>query len=266
MKKLEEALVSMGKKKFDHPEDNAVHIIEVEPEAQKLIEDLQNYPHAYVFSCLMDRQISAKKAWEIPYKIKCSLKIKTFDINELSKISKQEYIDLFTKEKLHRFCRGMAEIFYDGIQRIITQYEGDASKIWSGEPSSSKVVYNFLQFNGCGIKIATMATNILARQYRIKYSDYMSVDVSPDVHVRRTMTRLGLIPKNIKLSNGKDDINKINELIIYKAREIHPSYPGIIDYSLWNIGRDLCHPNNPDCAKCELSMYCLYHKNNNCMV
>lgn len=249
----------MGKRKADNPEDNAVHIIRVEPEAQKLIEDLQNYPHAYVLSCLMDRQISAEKSWRIPYKIKCSFKLKTFDINELAKIAKQEYIEVFTKERLHRFCRGMAEIFYEGVQKIITQYEEDASKIWTSEPSSSKVVYNFLQFNGCGIKIATMATNILARQYRIRYSDYMSVDVSPDVHVRRTMTRLGLIPQNIKLANGKDDINKINELIIYKAREINPSYPGIIDYSLWDIGRNFCHPKNPRCTSCELSIYCPYY-------
>ena len=36
-----------------------------------------------------------------------------------------------------------------------------------------------------------MATNILARQFKIPMSDYYSVDISLDVHIQRVLKRLG---------------------------------------------------------------------------
>ena len=99
-------------------------------------------------------------------------------------------------------------------------------QIWSNNPSSAKVVYEFLQFKGSGKKIATMAANILARQFKIPFSDYYSIDISPDVHILRVMRRTGLVDNNADLDS-----------IIYKARELNPEFPGIIDFSCWEIGR-----------------------------
>src|SRR5690554_7296394 len=62
---------------------------------------------------------------------------------------------------------------------------------WRGNPSSAAVVYRFLQFDGVGPKIATMATNILARDFKIPMSDYYSVDISTDVHILRVLRRSG---------------------------------------------------------------------------
>ena len=107
------------------------------------------------------------------------------------------------------------------------------------------MVYRFLEFNGVGIKIATMATNIQARQYKVPFSDNYSIDVSPDVHVRRVMYRMGLVEK--KASNDK---------IIYKARELCPEFPGIIDYSLWQLGRTTCKAGSVDCENCLVKKEC----------
>ena len=37
--------------------------------ANALLTDLEKTPHAFVLACVMDKQIKASKAWEIPYKI-----------------------------------------------------------------------------------------------------------------------------------------------------------------------------------------------------
>ncbi len=96
----------------------------------------------------------------------------------------------------------------------------NASKIWANNPSSAAVMYRFLQFKGCIIKIATMATNILASQFKIPLSDYYSIYISPDVHADRVLKRIGLV-----------NTGASREAIVYKARELNPEFPGIIDFS-----------------------------------
>jgi endonuclease III len=145
----------------------------------------------------------------------------------------------------------MAEIFYKAILKIKKDYEGNASKIWNNNPSSASVVYKFLDFEGSGIKISTMAANILARQFKIPFSDYYSIDISPDVHIKRVMKRIGYVPENAE-----------NDMIIYKARELNPVFPGIIDFSCWEIGRNWCKPNKPDCKNCIVKDDCKMNLNN----
>ena len=235
-------LIEKSKKLFK--EDKAIVHFVYDEEQNKFLNDLKNYPHAFVLACLMDRQINAERAWAIPYKIYKTLN--TFDIYELEKQGCKYYKDLFNnneelfnKNKFHRFNNDMAEIFYNGICRIIDKYEGKADKIWNDNPSSATIVYRFLEFDGCGIKIATMAANILARQFKIPMKDYYSIDISPDVHIRRVLYRLGFVEKEAS-----------PDMVIYKARELNPKFPGLIDSVCWEIGRNYCRPKIRDC-KCE---------------
>ena len=212
-------------------------------DANAFLNELQVYPHAFVLACVMDRQIKAERAWMIPSRIKDF--IGGGSIYDFARISPEEYTSIFVENSLHRFNETMAEAFYNAVYRIVDIYDGDASKIWSGEPSSAAVVYRFMQFKGVGMKIATMATNILARDFKIRFSDYYSIDVSTDTHIRRVMRRIGLVPES-----GD------NDMIRYKARELCPEFPGIIDYPLWEIGREWCHPKNPECDTCVMNHVC----------
>ena len=40
-----------------------------------------------------------------------------------------------------------------------------------------------------------MTANILARQFKIEFSDYYSIDISPDIHINRVLCRMGFIPQ-----------------------------------------------------------------------
>jgi endonuclease III len=192
----------------------------------------------------MDRQIKAELAWLIPYRL--LERSGSFDFDFLRSLSLPRLESLMTEpEPLHRFPRKMARNLHAAIILIGDKYAGDASAIWSGKPPSALVVYRFLEFQGVGPKIATMAVNILARHLKVQLSDYYSVDISVDTHVRRVLRRLGLIQKAATA-----------EEIIYLARSLHPEFPGIIDYPLWEIGRNWCSPRSPDCRACYLCDLC----------
>lgn len=239
---MESLLVRIAKERFTHPTGQMVHFVDDE-EANSILNDLEKYPHAYVLACLMGRQIKAERAWAIPYAIYKELN--SFLLEDLSEVGLSELKRIFNANKLHRFNDTMASVFHDAVLQIKNIYDGNAAKIWNNNPSSSAVVYKFLEFKGSGIKISTMAANILARQFRIPFSDYYSIDISPDVHIIRVMKRMGFV---------SSDAN--NDMVIYKARELNPVFPGIIDFSCWEIGRKWCRPRSPNCGDCIVTSEC----------
>ena len=215
------------------------------PPADDLLNDLSNYPHAFVLASVMDRQMKAEKAWLIPYEV--SLELGSFNISTLISTSLENLTGIFVRKHLHRFNQDMAKYFHLAVRRINDKYENDASKIWRNTPKSASVVRRFLEFDGVGIKIGTMATNILARDFKIPFKDKLCIDISPDVQVMRVFKRLGLISENASVDE-----------LIYCARELNPEYPGIFDVSAWEIGRSWCRPspNGLRCAECYLDKYC----------
>lgn len=212
--------------------------------ADLMLNDLEAYPHAFVLACTMDRQIRAEKAWAIPHLI--SEKIGGFSMEQLATLSRGQVNMLMSKpENLHRFPETMAGIFHSAVQRIARQYAGDASRIWRDKPSSAEAVYRFLEFDGVGPKIATMAVNLLTRNFKVKFADYYSVDISADSHVRRVFGRLRLCPHDAAVGQ-----------IIYKARALYPEFPGIMDLPSWEIGRQWCGTRMRKCQECHMRDLC----------
>jgi endonuclease III len=213
--------------------------------ADSLLNDLTDHPHAFVLACVMDRQVKAERAWLIPYQL--SQRLGGFSFDFLRSLPEERLHRAFTHpDPLHRFPETMSHNFYMAINQIEETYGGNAARIWMDEPPSARVVLRFLSFAGVGPKIATMATNILARDFKIHFSDYYSIDVSVDTHVRRVFTRLGLIRANATV-----------EEVVYTARSLHPSFPGLMDFPSWEIGRSWCGPNEPQCSECYMHACCL---------
>jgi len=241
MKEIVKKLLARGNKLLNQPY-GTTEFTKV-AEADELLNDLANHSHAFVLACIMDRQIKAEKAWLIPHRLR--LLLGGFEFGRLKRLSRQKIRDYFRDNKLHRFINQMADNFYYAIQDIEQKYNGFAATIWANSPRSATIVRRFLQFKGVGVKIATMAANILARDFKIPMADKYCIDISPDVQVKRVFIRLGLISQN-----------STNEELIYSARELNPDYPGIFDFSAWEIGRNWCRPTHPKCNDCYLFQYC----------
>ena len=240
--KIQEMLIKKGKDAFE--KNNPKLETFSSPEADVLINDIEKTPHAFVIACVMDRQIKAEKAWNVPLKL--SQRLGTFRFEDLRTLKVEDVLHAMTlPTPIHRFLKEMSRNFCEAVKRIDEKYSGDASKIWADEPTSAEVVYRFLQFRGVGPKIGTMAANILARHFKVPFADYFSIDISVDVHVKRVFARLGL--------TDKDDSN---EGVIYRARSLNPGFPGLLDFPTWEIGKNWCHETKPECGNCYMKDLC----------
>ncbi len=240
---IRDRLTEHGKQLFNAPKQ--LVRFTVDEAANALLNDLTGHSHAFVLACVMDRQVKAERAWLIPYRFQQKLG-GDFSIRKLASLTLPGVKKLMTDpEPLHRFTDKMSEFFHAAMQRVVHQYDGDASRIWGNKPSSADVVYRFLEFDGVGPKIASMAANILAREFKLPFADYYSIDISADVHVRRVLERLGLTTRDASV-----------EQLIFRARGLYPEFPGLMDLPAWDIGRQWCRPKNPQCTACYLSNGC----------
>ncbi|MGA3098129.1 MAG: iron-sulfur cluster loop [Bryobacteraceae bacterium] len=215
------------------------------PEANALLNDLERHPHAFVLACLMDLLVDYERAWLVPFKISQKLSGE-FSIEVLSQLSPGEVNELMSgPPPLIPFFNKMSDRFYRAVKRIANVYGGNAARIWMGKPPSAEVVYRFLEFDGVGPKIATMAANILARDYKIEFADRSSIDISTDTHVCQVFARLGLCQSEPTF-----------EKVMYKARALNPDYPGIIDLPCWEIGNRWCKRGKPLCDDCCMKDLC----------
>jgi endonuclease III len=234
-------LRDMGRRLFA---ENRQPLVSGDPLADRLVNDLEHYPHAFVLACIANRQVKAEVAWRIPHVIATA--VGGFDMARLEALSEADLLRALTDGRsAHRYPQMMAGFLHRGIARLKTEYGGDASCIWEGRPSSAEVVRRFQEFDGVGQKIGTMAANILARDFRVPMADLNSIDVSVDIHVSRVFARLGLV-----------DLAPEPEDIIAVARRANPEYPGLIDLPVWNIGTEWCHKERPRCTECPMRHVC----------
>ena len=198
-------------------------------------------PHVFLMACLLGRQFHDEKAWESMAYLED--RIETLDIRKLSHLSQSDWERAFTKpgSPLHGFPPR------DGSERSWRLSTGSCGNTegtlpaygTTSPPAFATVIKRFLEFEGIGQKISTMATNILARYFKIPMSDCFSVEVTVDGRMKRVLSRMGIVDsKNPRIYP------------IDPSGEMYPKYPGIFDPIFWEIGKFHCFPVQPDCAGC----------------
>lgn len=210
------------------------------PNPSYLKVNIDEFPHIFFLGCLMDRQIPYEKAFNIPNIIAQEI---GYNFSSFASKDKNFYVNYFNSNRLHRFNNQMAINFYEAVQKINNEYNGNAAKIWNDNPSSTTLLKRLKSFKGIGTSIANMIINILERRGFIKI-DRIGIDISPDRNVLRVITNMGLINK----PSQKEAINV--------ARIISPEYPGLLDKLFWEIGRFYCLEDNRKCNICYIRKYC----------
>ncbi len=242
---LRNQLVAMAKKVHKGPWETGK--FSKSERANEIINNIEKMPHVFVMACMLSRQFNNETAWETLAHLE--ERIGTLDIKKLSRLTLGEWETAFKNPtSLHRFHYEMAGFIMAAVQRILKEYGGDASRVWSGSPSSATVIKRFLEFEGIGSKISIMAANILARYFKIPMSDCYSIDVTVDARMKRVLSRMGIVD------------SKKAQYIQLTVREMYPKYPGIFDPVFWEIGKFYCFTVQPDCARCPVQTLCLYSR------
>ncbi len=127
-------LLNKPYEKIDFFKDSKKIEKEEKSKANDLLNNLKEYPHAFVLACIMDSMISAEEAWLIPYKV--SKQIDGFGFPKLSRLNQVEIERIFKEERIPRFWKKKAGYFYEAIQKIKNEYNGDISKIWKNNPTT----------------------------------------------------------------------------------------------------------------------------------
>src|SRR5271157_1713520 len=176
--------ILFDKAKGLHDKPRSIVTFTTIPESDALLNNIEIFPHFFVLGCIMDRQIPAERAWNIPVIVSKECGGPRFE-NFLS-LTKDDLDAIFSGKRLHRFNEQMANHFYLAIRMINEKYEDNAANIWlAGQPGCKDVIDRFVHFSGVGQKISTMAVNILVREFKVPLKNVHEIDISVDSQIKK---------------------------------------------------------------------------------
>ncbi len=200
---------------------------------------IKRNPAFFVLCCVADKNVDASIAWKIPDLVPYD------SFAELEKITEQQWQEILTHAGYNRPIKVSKE-YVLAIRHMREKYDGHADKIWTESKSFAEIIVKFLEFQGVGKKIATMAANMLHRYANVgdNFLDEHFMDISPDTHVKQIFNKLGFVDNEHK--NNTD-------IIVYMARALNPTAPYKLDYPCFYIGKNYCKKRGvPHCQDCPL--------------
>jgi len=203
---------------------------------------LLSNPNAFLFGVIFDQGIPAERAWSAPFLLK--QRLGHFDLKKMVKLGPEGLGKIIMqKPALHRYFY-LGEWIFAAAKKLLEEYKGNASNVWEDGLLAKEMVRRLEEFKGIGQKKANMTVRILNRVFGVRFKKMEAVDIPYDVHIRRVLLRLGLAKK--------DTVESITQA----ARDLYPKNPSRLDSALWHIGRNFCHPRNPECLLCPLAKFC----------
>jgi endonuclease III len=213
----------------------------VVPEAAKLI---ASDPFAFLIACCLNRGARAEVIWTIPFDIKNFLG--HLDPFKIYRMSLDELAEMFTRlPRRPRYVNDAPFTLKELTRIVVEECDGDASNIWRGK-RSAEVNRTLDSVFGVGQGIANMTVLLieLANFGQFDAEDHKKMNIKPDIQTKRVLYRLGVAEEESPRA------------ALEAARKINPDFPGEIDGALWMIGREFCHPTNPNCPECPVTCVC----------
>ncbi|MBN2385561.1 MAG: hypothetical protein JXB85_00975 [Anaerolineales bacterium] len=209
------------------------------PEAAELI---VRDPYAFCIGTCLDRGARAEVIWTIPYDMKNALG--HLDPYRIYGISLDALAGLFAcLPRKPRYPNAAPRTIRELTNIVVERCGGDASRIWVGK-SAVEVQNTFCSIHGVGPGIASMAVLLIEKAFAVRFEDHWNMDIKPDIHTVRVLYRLG--------ASQAETV----EAALAASRQMNPAFPGIVDWALWNIGRNWCRSADPDCEICPVSEVC----------
>lgn len=199
-------------------------------------------PLAFLLAVIFDQGILAERAWAAPYEL--SRRLGHLDPHRLADDIPAIAKAVATPPMLQRFVNTIPPWIASAARRVISDYGGDAGRIWAEGPTAEELDRRLRAFDGIGQKKAAMAVEMLERDLKVPIKGLHGTDIAYDVHVRRVFLRTGLAER--------DDA----EHMIAQGRLLNPTRPGAIDFPMWLVGRRWCRPGVPSCPECALFAVC----------
>ncbi|MRR20959.1 hypothetical protein EG827_12325 [bacterium] len=144
---------------------------------------------------------------------------------------------------LHRY-RYMANYCHQAMTRIRDDWGGSAANLHIDEPTGGEFLRRVMSFKGLAQKCGGLYCRLAVLSHgAVLWDKYAGLDVSPDRHVMRVMSRLGLVSED---PTPQEAINK--------ARELSPYAPVEWD-GLFITGLDTeCGTEQQTCSTCKFAI------------
>jgi uncharacterized HhH-GPD family protein len=210
-----------------------------DPDADDLLHSSAN---AFLLGVLFTQGIPAERAWAGPYLL--AQRLGTLDLTVLASRPDKVREALQRPPMLHRFKETLPKWISSAAERLLTDYDGDATRIWPAGDHVIEVTERLSAFDGIGRKKAVMAVEILTRHFGVELEGRECGQVAYDVQVRRVFLRSGLV--------AEDSIEAIERAAALAC----PQAPGTLDLPAWLVGRETCRPRVPACDECRLGAVC----------
>jgi uncharacterized HhH-GPD family protein len=128
---------------------------------------LTDDPFALLLGMLLDQQFPMERAFAGPAKI--LERFGTLDPASIAAAEPQGFAELCaTPPAIHRYGRSMAARAQEVASRVVEQYDGDASRIWSEAADGEDLVRRVMALPGFGRQKAQIFTALVAKQLGVR--------------------------------------------------------------------------------------------------
>lgn len=136
---------------------------------------LASEPFAVLLGALFDHGIVAERAWAAPRVLQ--QRLGHLDLARIVAEPDQVRAAVAGPPGLHRYVEALAGWVVEAARIVLTEYGGDASALWSGQPTKAELEARLRAFPGFGQVKAAKAVQVLETQLGV------SLRAAPDAEV-----------------------------------------------------------------------------------